>query len=207
VPPRRLHLKDGVTPEDALDTLRNVIAKASEVTTARDPINAAINYVNWAEMAAMELEGLTAHQAVLTMLETPRFWHIRRLEDAVSIAPTQTMIDTELSRQTAALQRLMGDLEKRVAAFEPARVNSHPPLPRDSLPAAMSRRQIGIAVALVGVVAALIAALANPLGIGDPGWGWKQTVLLVVGIVLAICGGVIALRSPSSGTGVAPPAP
>jgi hypothetical protein len=71
----------------------------------------------------------------------------------------------------------------------------------------MSRRQIGIAVALVGVVAALIAALANPLGIGDPGWGWKQTVLLVVGIVLVICGGVIALRSPSGGTGVGPPAP
>jgi hypothetical protein len=96
---------------------------------------------------------------------------------------------------------------RQSAFFEPARVNSHPPLPRDSLPVAMSRRQIGIAVALVGVVAALIAALANPLGIGDPGWGWKQTVLLVVGIVLVICGGVIALRSPSSGTGVAPPAP
>jgi hypothetical protein len=63
-----------------------------------------------------------------------------------------------------------------------------------------------MAVALVGVVAALIAALADPLGIGDQGWGWKQTVLLVVGIVLVIAGGVMALRSPSSATG-APPAP
>jgi hypothetical protein len=70
----------------------------------------------------------------------------------------------------------------------------------------MSIRQIGIIVVVVGVVAALIAALANPLGIGDPGWGWKQTVLLVVGIVLIIAGGVIALRSPSNRTG-APPAP
>ena len=60
-------------------------------------------------------------------------------------------------------------------------------------------------VALVGVVAALIAALANPLGIGDPGWGWKQSVLLTVGIFLIIAGGVIALRSPGSGAG-APPA-
>jgi hypothetical protein len=55
----------------------------------------------------------------------------------------------------------------------------------------------------VGVVAALIAALANPLGIGDPGWGWKQSVLLAVGILLIIAGGVMTLRSP--GSGAAPP--
>ena len=61
-------------------------------------------------------------------------------------------------------------------------------------------------VVLVGVVAALIAALANPLGIGDPGFGWKQGVLLAIGILLIIAGGVM-LRSPSSETGAAPPAP
>jgi hypothetical protein len=60
-------------------------------------------------------------------------------------------------------------------------------------------------VVLVGVVAALIAALANPLGIGDPGFGWKQGVLLAVGILLIIAGGVMALLSPSSGTRAAPP--
>jgi hypothetical protein len=72
----------------------------------------------------------------------------------------------------------------------------------------MSRRQIGMLVVLVGVVAALIAALADPLGVGEEsGFGWKQGVLLAVGILLIIAGGVIALRSPGSGTGVAPPAP
>lgn len=69
----------------------------------------------------------------------------------------------------------------------------------------MSRRQIGIVVVLVGVVAALIAALANPLGIGDPGFGWKQGVLLAIGILLIIAGGVMMLRSPGS-HGTAPPA-
>lgn len=60
-------------------------------------------------------------------------------------------------------------------------------------------------VVLVGVVAALIAALADPLGIGgDEGFGWKQGVLLAIGILLIIAGGVMALRSPNSGT--APPA-
>jgi hypothetical protein len=59
---------------------------------------------------------------------------------------------------------------------------------------------------LVGVAAALLAALANPLGIGHQGFGWKQGVLLAVGILLIIGGGVLALRSPSSDGG-APPAP
>jgi hypothetical protein len=59
-------------------------------------------------------------------------------------------------------------------------------------------------VILVGLVAALIAALANPLGIGDPGFGWKQGVLLAIGILLIIAGGVIALRSPSPETGAPP---
>ena len=60
-------------------------------------------------------------------------------------------------------------------------------------------------VILVGVVAALIAALANPLGIGDPGFGWKQGVLLAIGILLIIAGGVLGLRSPNRVTVVPPP--
>jgi hypothetical protein len=69
----------------------------------------------------------------------------------------------------------------------------------------MSRRQIGMVVVLVGVVVALIAALANPLGISDPGWGWKQSVMLALGILVIIAGGAMALRSPSTGETVAPP--
>jgi hypothetical protein len=42
----------------------------------------------------------------------------------------------------------------------------------------MSRRQVGMAVVLLGVLAALIAALADPLGIGgSSGFGWSQGVL------------------------------
>jgi hypothetical protein len=59
-------------------------------------------------------------------------------------------------------------------------------------------------VVLVGVIAALIAVLANPLGIADPGFGWKQGVLLAIGILLIIAGGVMALRSPHGGTGAHP---
>jgi hypothetical protein len=68
----------------------------------------------------------------------------------------------------------------------------------------MSRRQLGIVVVVVGVVAALLAAFANPLGIGHAGFGWKQGVLLAIGILLIIGGAVMALRSPTSGSGPTP---
>jgi hypothetical protein len=68
----------------------------------------------------------------------------------------------------------------------------------------MSSRQIGMVVVVVGVVAALIAALADPLGIGgEEGFGWKQGVLLAIGIILII-GGIAALRSPISRPGAPP---
>jgi hypothetical protein len=60
-------------------------------------------------------------------------------------------------------------------------------------------------IVLVGVVAALIAALADPLGIGgDDAFGWKQGVLLAIGILLIIAGGVTALLSPGGGPGAQP---
>jgi hypothetical protein len=68
----------------------------------------------------------------------------------------------------------------------------------------MSARQTGVLLIVVGVVAALLAALANPLGIGNSGFGWHQVVLLVVGIVVALVGVVVALRAPSPGTTAGP---
>jgi hypothetical protein len=68
----------------------------------------------------------------------------------------------------------------------------------------MSGTQLGIVLAVAGVVAALIAALANPLGIGHAGFGWKQGLLLGVGIVLIVVGIAIARRSPGRGTRVPP---
>ena len=62
----------------------------------------------------------------------------------------------------------------------------------------MSARQIGVLILVVGVAAALLAAFSDPLNIGRSGWGWKQGVLLGVGIALAIVGAVVALRAPSS---------
>ena len=63
----------------------------------------------------------------------------------------------------------------------------------------MSAKQAGLLLVVVGVAAALLAALANPLGIGHGGFGWHQVLLLVVGIVLALVGVGMVLRAPTSG--------
>ncbi len=57
----------------------------------------------------------------------------------------------------------------------------------------MDQRQIGRIVAGIGVLAILVGALADPLGIGGTAskFGWKQIALIVVGLVLVI-GGVLA---------------
>lgn len=44
---------------------------------------------------------------------------------------------------------------------------------------------LGLVLVLVGLVVALVSALANVLGLGHyPGFGWKKTLGVVVGIVL-----------------------
>jgi heme exporter protein D len=49
---------------------------------------------------------------------------------------------------------------------------------------------------VLGVIAVALAALADPLGVGGrAGFGWKQVVLLVVGLVTAVVGALVARRA------------
>jgi hypothetical protein len=59
--------------------------------------------------------------------------------------------------------------------------------------------QVGWGLVVLGVIAVLLAALADPLGIGTGGFGWKQILLLVVGVVLLVAGAVLARRAASTG--------
>jgi hypothetical protein len=62
----------------------------------------------------------------------------------------------------------------------------------------MSARQIGLLLIVVGVAAALFGGLADSVNVGRAGFGWKQGVLLGVGIAVALVGAVVALRAPAS---------
>jgi uncharacterized membrane protein len=53
----------------------------------------------------------------------------------------------------------------------------------------MAQRRWATLLIVVGGILAVVSAFADPLGVGgEPGFGWKQTLGLIVGVVLAIVG-------------------
>jgi membrane protease YdiL (CAAX protease family) len=61
---------------------------------------------------------------------------------------------------------------------------------------ASTRRMIGWVVVAVGVVIAVVGAFADKIGLGGEGpdeFGGKQVAALIVGIVIAVIGLVVAL--------------
>jgi len=56
----------------------------------------------------------------------------------------------------------------------------------------LRRKPIGTTALIVGVLAVLLAVLADELGIGgEPGFAWKQGILLAVGVIVAVVGLVL----------------
>ena len=63
----------------------------------------------------------------------------------------------------------------------------------------MDRRVLGILLVLVGVALVVVSALANTIGIGKMGFGWKQILGVAVGAALVAAGaGLLALTSRGS---------
>ena len=53
----------------------------------------------------------------------------------------------------------------------------------------MKRKPIGTAGLVLGVLAVLLALLADEIGLGDnPGFQWKQAILLAIGVIVAAFG-------------------
>jgi hypothetical protein len=79
----------------------------------------------------------------------------------------------------------------------------------------MDRRSQAGVVIVIGVLMVLLALLADTLGIGHAGFGWKRGVLLAAGVVVVAIGAWLALppadeRAASGGTAdpaAEPPAP
>ena len=55
--------------------------------------------------------------------------------------------------------------------------------------------RIGVVIVAIGVIIALVSALADPIGIGNEStFGWKQGAGVVVGIVVASAGVVVSAK-------------
>ena len=59
----------------------------------------------------------------------------------------------------------------------------------------MHRRTAGLVLIGAGIVLGLLSALANPLGIGAEGFGWKQIVGVIVGAAALLVGALVARRN------------
>jgi nitrate reductase gamma subunit len=59
-------------------------------------------------------------------------------------------------------------------------------------------RRVLILIVVAGIAIALVSAFANEIGIGSQTdeFGWKQTVGLVVGVLLALGGVAMLMRRP-----------
>jgi len=70
----------------------------------------------------------------------------------------------------------------------------------------MTRRAIGIALAVVGLLVGLLSVLADVIRLGgSPGFGRGQIIGVVVGAVILIVGVVIFARSRPTPLQAAPP--
>jgi hypothetical protein len=62
----------------------------------------------------------------------------------------------------------------------------------------VERKTIAYAVIAVGVLMALLALLADALGIGAEGFGWRRGALLAAGALVVVAGVVWLVRPPGA---------
>ncbi len=70
----------------------------------------------------------------------------------------------------------------------------------------MSRRAVGITVAVVGLIVGLLFALADVIGLGgSPGFGRNQLVGVIVGAAILVIGIIVYAKSAEAPAPVEPP--
>lgn len=117
MPPRRLYLKPGVDPTNAAETLRRLITGGKNVRGALGGGPGTVTrlrdkYLNWTELAESQLPNVTLDVETLQMLQTPRYWRIREINELT--ARPSPLVGAEIDDQVAAMERLVADLGERV---------------------------------------------------------------------------------------------
>jgi hypothetical protein len=123
VSPSRLYLKDGVYPKRAAETLRELTTGVGSLaaSVAGGPHRALAlqnKYLEWVEMAELQLSNLTIEPETLAMLQTQRYWHIPEIHERS--ARPEPLVRAEIESQTVVLERLVRDLETRVERLSQA---------------------------------------------------------------------------------------
>ena len=62
-----------------------------------------------------------------------------------------------------------------------------------------AKKTLGIICLIVGIIGLILSLIADPIGIGGSlGFGWKQIVGTVVGVILGIVGLILSLKKQRS---------
>jgi hypothetical protein len=109
----RLYLKPGVTPEQALASLRPLLIEAGNVRSERDQTTA---YLRWAHRVETQLSAHSRDLELGTMLLTNRYWQMLRSPPTSDLAFTS--VSAELDLQIRALGEVITDLEDRITAAD-----------------------------------------------------------------------------------------
>ena len=63
------------------------------------------------------------------------------------------------------------------------------------------KKIVGIICLIVGIIVLILSLIADPVGIGGAvGFGWKQIVGAIVGIIFGIVGLILSFRKQTSAT-------
>jgi rRNA-processing protein FCF1 len=118
----RLYLNDGVDPAQAKKGLRELINEAGNLASYGAGPNGVITlrdrYIAWVENVEAQLSWMARDADVLAMLHTPRHFYIRDIGQGTP--RPSPLVEAEAKAQSAALKRMVDDLEERTRRLSAA---------------------------------------------------------------------------------------
>lgn len=112
----RLELKSGVDPRHASKVLVEQIQEAGTIGGSVGFEQVQHRFLNWAENGEMRLHYLTQDLEALTMFDSARARAIREF-DSEPVRPWP-FVDAEIKLQVSVLERMLADLQERIARVE-----------------------------------------------------------------------------------------
>jgi hypothetical protein len=112
-----LLLRPGVQVATALDTLRNLVDRATNVAGSSGLGRLLTDHITWVEDAELQLRHLFRSPSVWQELYTDRYWHLRPLADSRDIRSTP-LVQNEATWQRDRLKAIFDQLHDARAALE-----------------------------------------------------------------------------------------